>query len=106
MRARLVCARGVRSDMWWCKVFPSTVKIILVMRLARTRAQRIVSAYAQLFVVFQVDVLSRCSAPLGHAEAGSVQEIVGRRGPIAKVRYDEVPRWYFTSPDPSTSSGL
>ena len=66
------------------KFFPSTVKIILVMRLARTRAQRIVSAYAQLFSVVQVDVLSRCSAPLGHAEAGSVQEVVGRRGPIGE----------------------
>ena len=47
------------------KCFPSTVKIILVMRLARTRVQRIASAYAQLLSVVQVDVLSRCSAPLG-----------------------------------------
>ena len=40
------------------KFFPSTVKIIIVTRLARTRAQRLVSACAQLFFVFQVGVLS------------------------------------------------
>lgn len=84
MRARLVCARGVRSDTWWRKVFPSTVKINLVTRLARTRAQRIASAYAQLLSVVQVDVLSLCPAPLGHAEAGSVQETAGRREPIGE----------------------
>ena len=73
MRLRLVCARGCDRTSGGAKFFPPTVKIILVMRLSRTRAQRIVSAYAQLFFVFQDDVLRRCPAPFGHAEAGSVQ---------------------------------